>query len=188
MGCCRGEEARTPGPGGREARRRAQGARGYTSPGAQRRRAAHSAGEARGVPGAFHPGREPAAAPHRSPSPSPHLGVGGDRRATAARRVCLQPRSLTWRPKRCHRACSGLPPLRWRHLLPSRPASLCAPFPAGRLAAGSPRPRSIERERLERKRRDNHRVTGPDTTRMVRLSPRPSTHNPPATAPGRKRK
>lgn len=100
------------------------------------------------------PPRQPARRPPAPQSSSPHLGIRGENRATAGRLVGFQPPSLTWRPTSCHRACSGLPPLGWRrHLRPSRPASLCAPPPAGRLAAGGPRPRSIERGRLERKRR-----------------------------------
>lgn len=110
-------------------------------------------GGARGFRKPLHPGQEPAGAP-ASRSSSPHLGIGGARRATAGRRVCFQPHSATWRPTCCHGACSGLPWLRWRrHLSPFRPASLCAPLAAGRLEAGRPRPRSIEHWRLERKRR-----------------------------------
>lgn len=148
------------------------------APRRERSRCAGRRGRSDGVPGGF-PRRPPAGRRPASRSSSPHLGVGGERRATAGRRVCFQPRSLTWRPKSCHRACSGLPPLGWRrHLLPSRPASLCAPFPAGRLAAGGPRPRSIELERLERKRRgtDYHRVPAqPQPGWSVSLFVRPLT-------------
>lgn len=142
--------------------RRAGERRGHgAAPHRERRGCARRRGRSEGLPGGFPP-RPLAGRPPTSRSSSAHLGVGRERRATAGRRVCFQPRLLTWRPKSCHRVGSGLPPLRWRRrLLPCRPASFCAPFPAGRLTAGGPRPRSIECERLERKRggvADNHRV------------------------------
>lgn len=141
--------------------RRAGERRGHgAAPHRERRGCARRRGRSEGVPGGFPP-RQPAGRRPTSRSSSPHLGVGRERRAMAGRRVCFQPRLLTWRPKSCHRVGSGLPPLRWRrHLLPCRPASFCAPFPAGGLAAGGSRPRSIERKRLERTHRwaDNHRV------------------------------
>lgn len=63
--------------------------------------------------------------------------------------------------------------------LPSRPASLCAPLPAGRPATAEHRARAA---REEAQRADNHRVHSLDG-----LSPRRSTHSPLASAPGRKR-
>lgn len=91
------------------------------------------------------------------------------RRATTGRRSCFQPHLMTWRPTSCHRGCSGLPPLWWRrHLcLPAPPPSAHPSRP------GSPRPRSIERERLERKRRG--RTTIEYTAWMVRLLVNPLT-------------
>lgn len=62
--------------------------------------------------------------------------------------------------------------------LPSRPASLCAPLPAGQPATAEHRARAA---REEAQRADNHRVHSLDGP-----SPRQSTHSPPATAPGRK--
>lgn len=62
--------------------------------------------------------------------------------------------------------------------LPFRPASLCAPLPAGPPATAEHRARAA---REEARRADNHRVHSPDGP-----SPRQSTHSPPATAPGRK--
>lgn len=104
-----------------------------------------SAGRSEGFQEALHPEsrRLPA-----SRSPSPHLGIRGERGSTAGRPGCSQPLSLTWRPTSCHRARSGLPPLGWRRHL-----CLPAPPPSARPSRpGRPRPRSIERERLERTR------------------------------------
>lgn len=133
-----------------------------------------SAGEGtRGVPKASP--RPPAGRSLASRSSSPYLGTGDARRATAGRRICFQPRSLTWRPTSCHRGCSGLPPVGWRrHLSPSRPAS-CSTLPAGGRAAGGQRPRSIERGRLERRHRGQttiesefrHRLDGPSLSAAV---------------------
>ena len=98
--------------------------------------------------------RPPAGRSPASRSSSPYLGTGDARRATAGRRICFQPRSLTWRPTSCHRGCSGLPPVGWRrHLSPSSPASFCASLPAGGRAAGGQRP-----AREEVQRADDHRV------------------------------
>ena len=120
--------------------------------------------------------RPPAGRSPASRSSSPYLGTGDARRATAGRRICFQPRSLTWRPTSCHRGCSGLPPVGWRrHLSPSSPASFCASLPAGGRAAGGQRPRSIERGRLERRYRGRttiesefrHRLDGPSLSPAV---------------------
>lgn len=120
--------------------------------------------------------RPPAGRSPASRSSSPYPGTGDARRATAGRRICFQPRSLTWRPTSCHRGCSGLPPVGWRrHLSPSRPASLCSPLPAGGRAAGGQGPRSIERGRLERRHRGQttiesqfrHRLDGPSLSPAV---------------------
>lgn len=91
------------------------------------------------------------------PGCSSHLAIRGNASATAGRRVCFQPCSLTWRPTSCHRARSSLP----RHWRGSDTSSLPAPPPSAhpsRLAAG---PRSIECEiaaREEVRRAGDHRV------------------------------
>lgn len=110
------------------------------------KRESREGADARGpaaTPGWTAPGEERAALPSSAapvsrqdplqPGCSSYLGIRGNARATAGRRVCFQPCSLTWRPTSCHTADSGLPRL-WRigHLQPSRPASLRAPLPAGR--------------------------------------------------------
>lgn len=64
--------------------------------------------------------------------------------------------------------------------LPSRPASLCAPLPAGQPETAEHRARAA---REEAQRADNHRVHS-----LYDLSPHQATHSPPASAPGRKRK
>lgn len=125
--------------------------------------------------------------PHPTLFSSPGSSGAG---ATARRRVGLQPRSLTWRPTSCHRACSGLPPLGpWGSL--RRPPRLPPRTPPGRrLAAGHPRPRGIERKRLEGQRKESTTIEYSSSRKPEGRLPAPgsSVHSQSADVAGRNRK
>lgn len=153
-----------------ERRRRQE--RGSTAPGAEAALPEEERpGKNEGVLGRFP--RPPAAWSLASRSSPPLLREqetqGG---ATAGRRICFQPRSLTWRPTSCQQRLLRSPagrveetPLAFPPCLPCPPPTL----PTGGRAAGGQRPRSIERGRLERRHRGQttiesefrHRLDGP---------------------------
>lgn len=156
------------------------GERGYTSPGGQGRRSPRSTapGGARGsrrlctprAAGALHPARplltwelEAKAGVYRwAPGlfPAPLADMAADE---------LSPGLL------------GSPAARVEETpLPSRPASLRSPLPAGPPATAEHRARAA---REDARRADDHRVRS-----LEGPPPRRSTHSPPASAPGRKRK
>lgn len=170
----RREENRGAGRG------RRGGERGYTSPGGQGRRSPRSTapGGARGsrrlctprAAGALHPARplltwelEAKAGVYRwAPGlfPAPLADMAADE---------LSPGLL------------GSPAARVEETpLPSRPASLRSPLPAGPPATAEHRARAA---REDARRADDHRVRS-----LEGPPPRRSTHSPPASAPGRKRK